>query len=204
MAYRGILMDPPWAYDGPRAMPTCIKKNGEPAIAVNVTQHYDTMTDDELCDLEVPADKDCMLFMWITNPKLVEGSGHRLFKNWGFKPVTLVTWAKTQADGKTPSRKTGHWFRSASEHVMVGVKGKVKRPQGFPAYATWFPNGRLPHSVKPTMMHDIMEQAVPGGPWLEMFARRTHPGWDLWGNQAPTDLGTALDGLTLAIRKLVP
>lgn len=204
MSYRGIILDPPWQYSSPRAMPTSIKKDGKPAKAVNVTQHYDTMTDDELCGLELPMDKDCLVFMWITNPKLMEGTGHRLFAEWGLRPITLVTWAKVQADGMTPSRSIGHWFRSASEHVMVGARGKVARPKGFPALATWFSHGRLPHSVKPTFMHDMMELAVPEGPWLEMFARRAHPGWSLWGNQAPSGLSHEIDNLIHAMRELLP
>ncbi len=198
--YRGIIMDPPWRYAAPGAITTVIKKDGQVARAVNTNNHYDTMTDDELCALDVPAAPDSLLFMWITNPKLMDGIGHRLFDAWGFKPVTLLTWAKVQADGITPSRKVGHWFRSASEHVMVGMKGKVKRPQPWPAHATWFAGARLPHSVKPTIIHDYVEAAVPEGPWLEMFARRRHPGWALWGNQAPSPLEAALDDLIAALR----
>ena len=125
--------------------------------------------------------------MWVTNPFLCDGSGPEVVKAWGFEPKTVLTWAKVQADGKTPSMKTGHWFRSASEHVIVGVRGDVRRPDAFPALPTWFPSGRMPHSVKPDTIHEWAEKAVPQGPWLEMFARRSRPGWSLWGNQAPTE-----------------
>lgn len=184
--YRGIIADPPWQYGSPRAMPTVIKKNGEVAIAVDTNDHYPTMPLEEIKALDVPADRDCFLFMWTTNPFLADGSATEVVRAWGFEPVTVVTWAKGhKGDPARPSMKNGYWFRSASEHILVAKRGKIKRPAGFPALPTWFPHERTPHSVKPTTMHDIMEQAVPEGPWLEMFARRAHPGWSLWGNQAP-------------------
>lgn len=140
----------------------------------------------EIKALDVPALKDCLLFMWVTNPFLADGSGPDVVRAWGFEPKSLITWAKVHgSDGVTPSMKTGHWFRSASEHVILGVRGSPRRPEGYPALPTWFANTRLPHSVKPDQIHQYAEAAMPGGPYLEMFARRERPGWDLWGNQAP-------------------
>lgn len=184
--YRAIIVDPPWRYDSPQAIVGTIKKDGTPSIQINVEKQYSTMSLSELRLLEIPAASNCMLFMWVTNPFLCDGSGAELVKAWGFTPKTVVTWAKTQANGETPSMKVGHWFRSASEHVIVAVKGAVRRPENYPALPTWFPHGRLPHSVKPDLIHEYAEKAVPEGPWLEMFARRSRPGWSLWGNQAPS------------------
>lgn len=185
MKYAAIIADPPWRYGSPKALVGCIKKDGTPSIQVNVDDQYPTMSLDEIKALSLPAAKDCLLFMWVTNPFLCDGSGAEVVKAWGFTPKNLLTWAKVQADGETPSMKTGHWFRSASEHVIVAVKGDVPRPESFPALPTWFGHKRLPHSVKPDTIHEYAERAVPGGPWLEMFARRERPGWALWGNQAP-------------------
>ena len=199
--YRGIIADPPWKYDG-----QLVGNGGRGSVGaekikqVGTDNHYPTMTLAEIKALDVPADRDAMLFMWTTNPFLADGSAVEVVRAWGFEPITVLTWAKVQADGVTPSRKNGYWFRSASEHAIVGKRGKIKRPVGFPALATWFPQGRLPHSVKPTILHDWMEQAVPDGPWLEMFARRRHPGWSLWGNEAPPTLEQAIDALTTTLR----
>lgn len=183
--YRAIIIDPPWRYDSPQALVGTIKNDGTPSIQVNVENHYPTMSIDELKSLRIPAASDCMLFMWVTNPFLCNGIGPDLVKSWGFKPKTVLTWAKVQADGKTPSMRVGHWFRSASEHVIVATKGNVFRPEGYPALPTWFPHVRLAHSVKPDTVHEWAEMAVPDGPWLEMFARRRRESWDVWGNEAP-------------------
>ena len=185
MKYSAIIIDPPWQYDSPAALVGCIKKDGTPSIQVNVDAQYPTMSTGELRNLSIPAADDCILFMWVTNPFLCDGTGGILVKHWGFTPKTVITWAKVQADKITPSMKTGHWFRSASEHVIVGVKGKVTRPENYPALPTWFASTRLAHSVKPDRIHEYAELARPDGPWLEMFARRSRPGWDIWGNQAP-------------------
>lgn len=39
------------------------------------------------------------------------------------------------------------------------------------------------HSRKPDEQYDIIEACSPG-PFLELFARGTRPGWSYWGNQA--------------------
>lgn len=197
MKYKGIIADPPWLYDSK----TALVGNGGRGFGggevrqVNTDNHYPTMTLEAIKNLDVPAADSAMLFMWTTNPFLASGEAASVVRAWGFEPVTVLTWAKVQADGMTPSRKNGWWFRSASEHVIVGKRGKIARPPGYPALPTWFPHGRLAHSVKPTILHDWMQEAVPEGPWLEMFARRRHPGWDLWGNEAPSLLESALDDL---------
>jgi N6-adenosine-specific RNA methylase IME4 len=41
---------------------------------------------------------------------------------------------------------------------------------------------RREHSRKPDCVRDRIERLVHG-PYLELFARETKPGWDCWGNQ---------------------
>lgn len=189
--YGAIIADPPWEYDSPKAL---VGNGGRGSVGAaqiiqaDVNSHYNTMSLDALKSLKIPAARDCLLYMWVTNPFLADGSGADVVRAWGFTPKTVLTWAKIQQDGITPSMKTGHWFRSASEHVIVAIRGRIPRPEGYPALPTWFPSGRLPHSVKPDRIHEYAELAVPNGPWLEMFARRARPGWDLFGNQAPDSI----------------
>lgn len=192
--YRVVIADPAWSYNNPNALVGTggrgATENCSSIIQVNANQHYETMTVDAIKALPVSriAAADCLLFMWVTNPFLADGTGVEVVKAWGFKPITILTWAKIKVgvnpdeDQIEPSMKTGHWFRSASEHVIFGIRGNVRRPSGFPAFPTWHPNRRLPHSVKPKWIHEIAEQASQG-PYLEMFARSRRPGWDVWGNQ---------------------
>ena len=193
--FRVIMADPPWKYASPRAL---VGVGGRGAMGgraaqlkqVDVESQYPTMTVAEICALPVCVAADptgCMLFLWVTNPFLCDGSGSKVVTSWGFSPVTVLTWGKTKASSKheiTPSMKTGHWFRSASEHCIVGTLGHLKRPRGYPALPTWQPHPRLTnHSEKPIIFHEYAEQAVPEGPWLELFARSIRPGWQSVGNQ---------------------
>lgn len=186
--FAAVVADPPWSYDSPRAIVGNGGRGSEGAaeiIQADVGQHYPTMTLDEIKALplkQIAADNS-VLFMWTTNPFLADGSAVEVVRAWGFTPKTVLTWAKVQADGRTPSMKTGHWFRSASEHAIFAVRGKVKRPPAWAAYPTWFASVRMAHSVKPDVLHGHAEKAMPDGPWLEMFARRDRPNWFTWGNQ---------------------
>lgn len=186
-----IMADPPWQYRSPRAIVGNGGRGGKGAASIvqaDVEAHYSTMTLAEIKALPVAASsaKDAMLFLWTTNPFLADGSATDVVRAWGFKPVTVVTWAKVQADERTPSMKIGHWFRSASEHFIFATRGQPKRPAEFPALPTWRPHGRLPHSVKPDTFYEMAESFAPSGRCLEMFARgrpRT-PRWTVWGNEA--------------------
>lgn len=180
-----IVADPPWPYDQPSALVGNGGRGGNAShvVQVNVGRKYPAMALDQIKALPVPAADDCLLFLWVTNSFLADGSAADIVRSWGFQPETVLTWAKVQTDDVTPSMKTGHWFRSASEHVIFAVKGYVPRPPGYPALATWFPTRRLRHSVKPEVIHEYAEAACPQGPWLEMFARRPRKGWTIWGNE---------------------
>lgn len=187
-----IMADPPWPYDSPRAL---VGNGGRGSdggkaadiIQVDVSQHYNVMTVEQIKSLPVArvAAKNSLLFLWTTNPFLADGTAVEVARAWGFIPKTVLTWAKVQADGKTPSMKTGHWFRSASEHIIFAVRGNVRRPEGFEALPTWQPNRRLPHSHKPDLFYEIVEKTTPNGTYLEMFARREPRSarWAVWGNE---------------------
>ena len=198
-----IMADPPWPYDSPRAL---VGNGGRGSdggkaaaiIQADVSQHYDVMTVDQIKELPVArvAAKNSLLFLWITNPFLAAGTGAEVARAWGFKPVTVVTWAKIKKNVPLvePSMKTGHWFRSASEHFIVASRGKLSRPEDWPARPTWMPEGevegvpRAPHSVKPDIFYERAAATAPGGRYLELFARRKRPGWYVWGNEVESDV----------------
>ena len=118
-----IMADPPWPYDSPRAI---VGNGGRGSdggkaaaiIQADVSQHYDVMTVEQIKALPVSkvALKNSMLFLWTTNPFLAEGTATEVVRAWGFRPKTVLTWAKIQKNAPMimPSMKTGYWFRSAS------------------------------------------------------------------------------------------
>ena len=182
--YGTILAYPPWPYHSPKAVVGNAgrgKFNIDQVTQVDVTGQYDVMSLDKIKGLPIKdlAEKNAHLYLWTTNSFLVEA--HDVAKKWGFKPKTLLTWVKTK-HGKpgTPSMSCGYWYRSATEHILFCVRGKM-RLLGSPA-PTAYLHPRLPHSVKPDFFYELIEKESPG-PYLELFARKLRPSWDSWGNE---------------------
>jgi N6-adenosine-specific RNA methylase IME4 len=118
------------------------------------------------------------LYLWTTNAFMVEA--HEVARAWGFEPKTILTWVKIKQDRPEVSMKTGRWYRSATEHIVFGVRGR-QRLLG-PAVPTAYLLPRLRHSEKPEFFYQLIEAQSPG-PYLELFARRLRLGWDSWGNE---------------------
>lgn len=189
--FHAVMADPPWPYDSPRALVGnggrgSMKGKASLMTQVDVTQHYKTMSLEKIMALPVASKMadDALLFLWVTNAYLADGRGSDVVRAWGFKPKTVITWAKTKAgSGNEPSMKVGHWFRGATEHIILGVRGKPKRPVNYPPMPTWHPHPRLAHSVKPEDFYLMVERTC-SGPWLELFARRPpRDGWTIWGDE---------------------
>ncbi len=182
--FKTILADPPWPYNSPRAVVGNGGRGSQNGKAANIIQtdvldHYNAMSLKDIKELPISelVEDNAHLYLWTTNSFMVEA--HEVARAWGFKPKTIITWAKIKKD-RTPSMKTGYWYRSATEHALFAVRGKM-RLKG-PASPTTFFSPRLPHSVKPDQFYELIESQSPG-PYLEIFARRSRPGWDHWGNE---------------------
>ena len=121
---------------------------------------------DELCALPVAdlAAPDSALFLWATFPQLPEAL--RLIKAWGFqyKSVAFV-WLKKNRKADSWFYGLGFWTRGNAEVCLLATKGHPKR--------------------QAALMGDL--------PRVELFARQTPPGWDVWGNEVEStvpDFGT--------------
>lgn len=91
--YNIIYADPPWQYK-------VYSKKGEGRSAEN---YYHTMNIEDIRSLPVGniADDDCILFLWITFPCLLEGIS--VMESWGFTYKTCgFNWVKRnkKADGR--------------------------------------------------------------------------------------------------------
>ena len=78
----------------------------------------------------------------------------------------------------------GYWTRQNAEFVLLGTKGRPKRLSASVKQVVM--ERRMEHSRKPDEVHRRVE-ALVGGPYLEMFARRSYPGWTVWGKEAPME-----------------
>lgn len=181
-----ITADPPWPYDtavkGTRALPAQLVADGSRLQRPVSDWTYDPMPIEEIKALPVSevALPDAHLWLWTTNAFMREA--YEVVDAWGFTPKTILTWGKVKKDDPTtPSMKSGYYLRGATEHAILAVRGRTPKPQK--AVPTLLLTPRIAqHSRKPDEFYDVVETISPG-PYLEMFARRTHDGWSSWGNQ---------------------
>ena len=161
-----IVIDPPWDWGDEGDVDQFGR--GRPV--------YGTMSIDELLALPVGAyaDKNCHLYLWITNRSLPKG--FKLLEQWGFRYVTCVTWVK-------PSFGMGNYFRGQTEHLLFGVKGSQMLKRKDVGTVLMAPRGPNGHSSKPLASYDLIESCSPG-PYLELFARSARTDWTSWGAEA--------------------
>jgi N6-adenosine-specific RNA methylase IME4 len=180
--FGAIYADPPWAYK-------TWSGDSLPARASGVADaHYQTMPIKDICVLPVSevAAPDCALFVWVTWPTLLDALA--LIEAWGFEYKTCAfSWVKADArqpeffnDDITPYMGLGYWTRANSEVCLLATRGKPKRLNADVRQAIVEP--RRQHSRKPDCVPARIERLV-AGPYLELFARTTRPGWTVWGNQ---------------------
>ena len=181
--YRAIYADPPWSFRNWSA-----KGTGRNAVS-----HYDCLDFQALAALPVAdvAAEDCALFLWATDPRLPKAL--ELIAAWGFQYKTVgFYWVKQNAAAKHDAdyfTGLGYWTRANPEQCLLATRGKPTRKAK--DVRRLVVEKRREHSRKPDCVRERIERLV-SGPYLEMFARETKPGWDCWGNQtALFNRGTA-------------
>jgi N6-adenosine-specific RNA methylase IME4 len=160
-----ILADVPWKYD--------INIRGSP------DEHYAVMDDEAIQNMKIPAAENAVLFLWATAPKLKEALA--VMESWGFQYKTHAVWAKNHIG-------TGYWFRGQTEDLLVGVKGKgIGVPEEKDRHSSLIVADISKHSVKPAVVHEIIERMHPHRKYLELFARGTaRESWKTWGLEVTT------------------
>jgi N6-adenosine-specific RNA methylase IME4 len=168
--YGAILADPPWRFE------TWSDKGRDRSP----DRHYRTISYPEIGFFDVGslAKKDCVLFLWVTWPMLLDGI--HLIERWGFKYKTCAfAWMKTDS-AQNVWAGTGYWTRANSEVCLLATRGHPKRLKADVRQGIIAP--RREHSRKPDEIHGRIQRLV-AGPYLELFARQPRSGWTTWGNQ---------------------
>ncbi len=187
--YGVIYADPPWTFVTHSA-----KGKGRSAEA-----HYDCMSINDIAALPVAnhATKDCVLFLWTTDPMLKVAIS--VAEAWGFEYKTIgFVWAKSAnhpaaklgVDVQTPALwpiGTGFWTRANPEICLLATRGKPQRQSR--AVRKLIVSPRREHSRKPDETYERIE-ALVAGPYLELFARNKRPGWDSWGLDVDSGIGS--------------
>lgn len=168
--YGAILADPPWRF----------RTWSETNQAKSASRHYRLMETRDIESLPVfdLAAPDCVLFLWAIDALLPAAIS--VGQKWGFvyKTVAFV-WVKTSKTGTYPIG-TGYWTRANPELCLMFTRGHPRRISK--SVRKLITAQRREHSRKPDECRASIEQLVPG-PYVEMFARSSRPGWDSWGHQ---------------------
>jgi N6-adenosine-specific RNA methylase IME4 len=170
--FAAILADPPWPFK--TWSPKGQGRSGE--------AHYATLSH---ADLEAPpvgelAADDAVLFMWIVQTQIPQAV--RLFEAWGFELKSVAFgWLKGDGQQLFPDDPPmqigmGKWTRAEFEQCWLGTRGNPKRLNADVRQV--LVEKRREHSRKPDGIHDRIERLV-AGPYLELFARKSRPGWIL-------------------------
>lgn len=168
--YNVIYADPPWRYQ-------------DKGCSGSAESHYGTMKIGDICNLPVKdiADKNAVLFMWVTYPMLSEGL--KLIEAWGFKYKTIgFQWIKTNKKNKsTFFFGLGRWTRGNTECCLIATRGKIGRVSNSISQLIIEPIQH--HSKKPDVVREKIVELVGDLPRIELFARNQSDGWDVWGNE---------------------
>ena len=141
----------------------------------------------DICALPVAdiAAPDCALFMWVTFPTLPDA--FKVLEAWGFTYKTVAfVWVKRNKKSPSWFWGLGHWTRANAEMCLLATRGKPKRISA--AVHQIIDSPIEEHSKKPDETRTSIVELVGDLPRIELFARQTAPGWDVWGNEVHSDI----------------
>jgi N6-adenosine-specific RNA methylase IME4 len=176
--YNIIYADPPWKFSN---------NNTGGSMISGASANYPVMTVKQICALpvsEIAAD-NCVLFMWWVGSMPTEAIA--VAESWGFtvKTMTGFVWVKRTKLWKL-FFGMGFWTRQGTENCMIAIKGKPKRANlGVRAVIE---SVVQEHSKKPDVFRHRIVELMGDVPRIELFARNTTPGWDVWGNEVKCDI----------------
>jgi len=172
--YDLIMADPNWKFETYSAA-------GEGKSA---QKHYDCSPLDEIKSIPVGqmASPNCLLWLWATNPMLLEAI--EVMQAWGFTFKTSGVWAKMSKRYEYGMAKPkqqfggGYILRSASEPFLIGTIG---RPVTTNSTRGAIIAAVREHSRKPDEAFIAAEELMPNARRIELYSRQTREGWDTAG-----------------------
>ncbi len=157
-----IAVDPPWPYD---------TNYSSAHFHGRVSIPYPEIPIAELRAIELPAAKNCVLWLWTTNAFM--GEACDLIDAWEFRLKTILTWVK-------PRLGVGRWLRNRTEHCLLAVKGSPRVDLTNQSTVLEAP-GRE-HSRKPDEFYEMIESLCVGRR-LDYFSREPRTGWAQFGSE---------------------
>lgn len=169
--YSVIYADPPWLFKTYSA-----KGEGK-----SPQKHYACMKTADIAALpirDIAAD-DCALFMWATWPMIFDAKA--VIEGWGFQYSGLAwEWIKFNFETEKFAFGGGYGTRKNLEPLLLARRGSPRIKSRSVRDFLFAP--RREHSRKPDENYARIE-SMYDGPYIELFARQSYPGWDCWGDQ---------------------
>ena len=174
--YNIIYADPPWNYK------VWSRDTGSGRSAES---HYHTMQKEDIQDMKDIIDKisnkNCVLFLWVTAPCLLEGL--ELINSWGFTYKTIgFTWIEQNKKSDSLFWGMGYYTRANTELCLLATKGKSLKRISKSVHQVVMSKIRE-HSRKPDEVRDRIVNLFGDLPRIELFARQQVDGWDCWRNE---------------------
>jgi len=183
--YQIILADPPWTY----------KVWSKKGTGRSAEQHYSVMSKRQIQEIPIQkiCNKDCVLFLWVTAPCLIEGL--ELINKWGFTYKTKAfNWVKRNKKANSWFWGLGHWTRANSEDCLLATKGNPRRIDK--GVHQIIDDRITQHSCKPNEVRNRIVKLMGDLPRIELFAREKTEGWDAIGYDIDgVDIKESLDKL---------
>jgi N6-adenosine-specific RNA methylase IME4 len=170
--YKIIYADPPWSFN-------FRNRNGLSDEAKD--RLYDTMKPDDIINMPVKeiADDNSILFLWVMNSEIPLAL--KCIEAWGFTYKTVAfTWVKTTTNGLYHFGG-GNWTRSNPELCLLATRGRISRINA--SVRNLVVSSLREHSRKPDEIRDMITQLVGDLQRIELFARSSPAGWDVYGNE---------------------
>ena len=167
--YATIVIDPPWPMK-------FINRRVRPG---QKEMPYKTMPIEQIKTLPVAQNAldDCYLLCWTTQTFLF--SAIECLSEWGAAYRYLMVWHKSRGP-----IVFNHPYGNC-EFIAVGTFGKPKLIAQTGLFMC-FDAEAGEHSVKPAAFYNMIARCFPA-PRLDIFSRRLIPGFDVWGDEAPTE-----------------
>ncbi|MFT6347096.1 MAG: N6-adenosine-specific RNA methylase IME4 [Psychromonas sp.] len=180
--YDVIYCDPAWKYT-----------SGGPVGGKFCELIYQTMSIKELCMMDVNAltADNCALHMWVTGAFIQEAKN--VGNAWGFKFIRLdKVWVKSTKRQKRHGTPGPHGMTDC-EYILLFGRGSVCSLYREGKKRNQYTSYKIPHtgvhSEKPNFFRkQIVVRYGPNVRKLEMFARHSKPGWDVFGNQVQNSI----------------
>ena len=170
-----VVVDPPWPQQR-------IERECRP----NQTRvrNYPVMSLEEIGALALPA-TDAHVWLWTTQRFLPAAFG--ILQEWEARYVCTFVWHK--AGGVQPWNLPMY----NAEFALYARLGKPAPFVDLKAFRTCFSAPRLGDSIKPGEFYEMVAR-VTVGRRIDMFSRRSIPGFEAWGNEAQSMPASGTDG----------